>query len=70
MRMCSGCQTKIADGIRFCDACKAERKPSSDGTTDAIKSNAAETAEDKRHVGAWPSVLEEYDKRPKKIWSF
>ena len=27
MRMCSGCQTKVPENVRFCDACKAERKP-------------------------------------------
>jgi 5-methylcytosine-specific restriction endonuclease McrA len=32
--------------------------------------HSAKTAEDKRHVGAWPSVLEEYDARPRKVWSF
>lgn len=27
MRLCSGCQTKVDDAIRFCAACKAERTP-------------------------------------------
>jgi 5-methylcytosine-specific restriction endonuclease McrA len=27
MRLCSGCQTKIPDGVRYCAACTAERKP-------------------------------------------
>lgn len=32
MRMCSGCQTKVEDSVRFCDACKAERgTPEPDG---------------------------------------
>jgi 5-methylcytosine-specific restriction endonuclease McrA len=26
MRMCSGCQTKVPETVRFCDACKRERK--------------------------------------------
>ncbi len=26
MRMCSGCQTKVEDHVRFCDECTAERK--------------------------------------------
>ncbi len=34
MRMCSGCQTKIPDDVRFCDKCKAERSPV---TLDGIK---------------------------------
>ena len=25
MRMCSGCQTKVADNVRICSACRAER---------------------------------------------
>jgi 5-methylcytosine-specific restriction endonuclease McrA len=25
MRLCSGCQTKVPDAVRFCDGCKAER---------------------------------------------
>jgi hypothetical protein len=32
--------------------------------------HSAKTAEDKAHVGDWPSVLEKEDKRPKKVWSF
>ena len=32
MRLCSGCQTKVEDDVRFCAECKAERnKPSDDG---------------------------------------
>jgi 5-methylcytosine-specific restriction endonuclease McrA len=31
VRLCSGCQTKVADAVRFCDACKAERGMPSDG---------------------------------------
>jgi hypothetical protein len=27
MRLCSGCQTKVEDHVRFCVACQAERKP-------------------------------------------
>jgi 5-methylcytosine-specific restriction endonuclease McrA len=29
MRLCSGCQTKVPDEVRFCDACKAERNKTS-----------------------------------------
>jgi 5-methylcytosine-specific restriction endonuclease McrA len=32
--------------------------------------HAAKTDEDKLHTGPWPSVLEAYDKAPKKVWSF
>jgi len=28
------------------------------------------TAEDKAHVGEWPSVLDAEDRAPKKVWSF
>jgi 5-methylcytosine-specific restriction endonuclease McrA len=34
------------------------------------KCHSAKTQEDRDHAGAWPSVLEEYDRQPKKIWSF
>lgn len=27
MRLCSGCQTKVENDVRFCVACAAERKP-------------------------------------------
>jgi 5-methylcytosine-specific restriction endonuclease McrA len=27
MRLCSGCQTKVPDTVRFCDTCQAERTP-------------------------------------------
>ena len=27
MRLCSGCQTKVPDDVRFCDECRAERAP-------------------------------------------
>ena len=27
MRLCSGCQTKVQDNVRFCDGCTAERNP-------------------------------------------
>lgn len=31
MRLCSGCQTKVPDDVRFCDECRAERtKPAQD----------------------------------------
>jgi 5-methylcytosine-specific restriction endonuclease McrA len=32
--------------------------------------HALKTIEDKLHTGEWPSVLEAYDKAPKKVWSF
>jgi 5-methylcytosine-specific restriction endonuclease McrA len=32
--------------------------------------HAIKTAEDKAHIGAWPSVLELYDQRKKKVYSF
>jgi 5-methylcytosine-specific restriction endonuclease McrA len=32
MRLCSGCQTKVPDKVRFCQACRAERAtPTTDG---------------------------------------
>lgn len=32
--------------------------------------HAKKTARDKEHTGEWPSVMETYDKAPKKVWSF
>jgi hypothetical protein len=167
MRLCSGCQSKVANDVRFCDACKAERAGKGTGAdgikrhspfaaeadgirehssavdgevyaflythrrwhsgtrpkalmkhpfcsrcgivpTDIIdhvvpageairqvqasgrfpydkyagffllsnldglcrSCHALKTKEDKEHTGEWPSVLEEHDRQPKKVWSF
>lgn len=155
MRMCSGCGSKVDDGVRFCDVCKAERVTQS---SDGVKSHApvkmdgrydkeldilnkgtrwqrvraevvkkhpfcnrcqiklteivdhiipaaiaiqqaqesgrwpcsrnegyylvcnlqglcrschkTKTDEDLKHTGPWPSVMEVYDRQPKKVWSF
>jgi len=32
--------------------------------------HGVKTLEDKAHVGPWTNVVEEYDKAPKKVWSF
>lgn len=32
--------------------------------------HAKKTAEDMRRTEPWPNILDEYDKRPKKVWSF
>lgn len=148
MRLCSGCQTKVPDAVRFCASCSAERSPK-DGIKqhrvgeyndelDALRKSpqwqklrrrvvseepfcrrcknamteivdhiipagiaiaqvqesgrwigknagyflrsnlqglcrpchGIKTLEDKAHVGPWPNVVEEYDKAPKKVWSF
>ena len=150
MRLCSGCQTKVPDNVRFCEACTPTKtddgiRSHTPATTDreqyahlyagnrfqdgirprilqrdpickrcglepsviadhivpageAIRQAQAsgrypysphagfyllsnlqglcrschgiKTAEDKRHVGEWPSVLEREDAAPKKVWRF
>lgn len=37
MRMCSGCQTKVEDNVRFCADCSAERQKQRDSAQDDIK---------------------------------
>src|SRR5579863_8161252 len=39
MRLCSGCQSKVPDGVQFCYACKAERNATTG--VDGIKSHTA-----------------------------
>ena len=38
MRLCSGCQSKVPDNVRFCDDCRAERRQT---TTEDIRSHEA-----------------------------
>jgi 5-methylcytosine-specific restriction endonuclease McrA len=154
MRLCSGCQTKVPDNVRFCSECKPSAAPSDgikqhapsfqqsgsyDDALDGLRKSTRwqrlraviirlfpfcnrchaalseivdhivpaaiailqareskrwpydkdagyflqtnlqglcrpchglKTIEDKAHAGPWPNVVEEFDKAPKKKWSF
>src|SRR6202044_3886964 len=55
MRLCSGCQTKVEDHVRFCDACRAERTPVV--VSDDIRSNSVV-----RYDGAYDAELDHLNK--------
>jgi len=61
MRLCSGCQTKVPDKIRFCDACRAERSNKPD---DSIKEHSPSFEQ----TGAYDPVLDRL--RKDKRWKY
>ena len=81
---CSRCSSELIDhivpaGEAIRQAQGSKRWPFSPNAGFYLMSNlqglcrschAIKTAEDKAHLGAWPSVMEAYDRQPKKVWSF